>query len=263
MFNNNMGYGRKPAKRTMRKRRRTVRKPSKAIKRYVKAAIHRNIENKYFVDYAANQSISCAAVGAVSPTTLNLLPILNEGAEMGERLGNKVKLMGNYLNMYINILPYHAVTNTKHPINVRCWIVKYKLQNRNALSLNLNDWDNFFDVGTSTVGFQNNMLDMVLPVNKSQWIVYEERRFKLGVGAGSSSYGSSVTAYDDSSFNKLLKFHLAKHWRAPLDYQDSATSRPTNTNMFFVVQAVPSDGSVELGPLCELHYTQKFTYEDA
>lgn len=258
-----MPYARKSTKPAMRKRRRTTRRVSTATKKYVKAAIHRNIENKCFIDYAVNQSVVCAAVGVTSPTTLNLLPILAEGAEVGERVGNKVRLMGNYLNMFINIRPYNVATNTKHPINVRCWILKYKLQNRNAATLQLADWDQFFDLGTSTVGFQNNMLDMVLPVNKTQWIVYEERTFKLGVGAGSAQYGSSVTAYDDSSFNKHLKFHLGKHWKNHLDYQDESTSRPTNTNMFFVVQAVPSDGSSELGPLAELHYTQKFTYEDA
>lgn len=257
-----MPYVRKSRKPVMRKRRRTTRRVSAATKKYVKSAIHRNIENKHFTDYGANQSINVALVGAVQPTVLNFFPSLSEGAENGERLGNKVRMVGNFLNMYINILPYNAGTNTKYPLNVRCWIVKYKELNANA-TFALSDWNSFFTLGNSNLGFQGNMLDMILPVNKNKWIVYEERSFKLGLGQGSSSYGSSHAGYDNSSFNKHLKFQGAKHWKNSLNYTVSGTSLPTNTNLWFVVQVVPSDGSTEVGPLAEMHYTQHMTYEDA
>lgn len=236
---------------------------SKSVKTYVKSAIHRNIENKIKVGYAANNSIPTALAGATSPYQYNLLPVLNEGAEDGERIASKVKPMKNTFRAYVNLLPHNALTNPDFPIMVRCWIVKYKLQNRNAATMNLADFDAFFDTGTTAVGFQGNMLDMLLPVNKSQWIVYEERKFKLGVGQNAGGYSGGNNALDNSSFNRQIVFYCSKHWKTSLDYTDNTVDRPTNTSLFFVCQAVAANGTAVIGPTCEIHYTHRFEYEDA
>jgi len=257
-------YPRKSAKRSVSKYSRRSRKPSQAIKRYVKQAIHRNIENKILVSNAANQAIKTASVGTYEPYQFNLYPIVASGAEQGERQGLRIKPMMNKFHMYCNLLPHDATTNPVSPMMVRMWVVKYKEQSRNAAANTSGVFDSFFEQGNSTLGFQANMLDMILPVNKAKWVVYADKTFKLGVGQNAGGYSGGTNALDNSSFNKQVVFYCGRYWKNNLIYDDSISSRPGNTNLWLVVQAVPANGASGTTTTgVEIHYSHAFSFEDA
>jgi len=248
---------------TRRVRRRTV---PKAVKRYVKSAIHRNIENKEIVRRVINQALVTGLSGSVSPYTYSFLPDIPEGAEFGERVGNQVTPRMCSIKAQINLLPYQSSTNPFAPIMVRIWVVSYKLQNRNTVTLNLNDFDRFFEDGNDSIGFQGNMLDMMMPVNKHDWTVHTERKFKLGVSSNNtgSTYSNNTTAPDNGSFARSINLNVSKKLRAKLKYDDGSVTRPTNRNMYMVVQAVRMDGGTGTAlTSCEIHFSHRFVFEDA
>lgn len=259
------------AKRYSRKSRKPSRKPSrkfygvsKRVKSYVKKAIHSNIENKSKVTYLANQPVLTAETGVV-PFSINCIPPVAQGNEQGERVGNVIKPVANWIRGFVNLKPHNELTNPYMPIKVKMWLCSYKILNRNAATLNAADFDRFFEEGNNTVPFQGNMLDMLLPVNKMDWTVYETRTINLGSTSTSTAFTSAGFVYDNSRFSVPFSFNVQKHLKTKLTYDDLSSSRPTNRNMYVIVQAVSAEGSSggSLYTTCEVHYSHHFEFEDA
>lgn len=255
--------GRRPGGRKLRYRKR-YRKVPKGVKKYVKRAIHRNIENKILVSYLANQSITTAD-SDYQVASINLLPPIPKGSDQGERLGIRIKPMVNSIRGYINLKPHNSLTNPYTPVKVRLMVVSYKLQNRDSVALSLSDFARIFEAGNNTVPFQGNMLDMVLPVNKSDWIVYENRVISVGSTSGSSSVQGSGVIYDTSRFSVYFSFNVRKYCKQFLTFDDLSASRPTNRNLYLLIQPVSAEGSHGGGTYTpiEMHYVHRFEFEDA
>lgn len=255
---------RRPAGRRYRYRKGYRRAVPKRLKRYVKRAIHNNIENKIVVKNFANQSVTTADT-TFQVASINLLPDVPKGTEQGERLGIKIKPVVNSIRGFINMKPHNSLTNPYAPVKVRLMIVSYKLQNRNANTLQLSDFSRIFEAGNSTVGFQGNMLDMILPINKADWIIYENRVINVGIGSESSAFSGSGFTYDASRFSVPFSFNCVKHCKSFLTFDDTSSSRPTNRNLYMLIQPVSAEGSAGGGiytPI-EMHYSHRFEFEDA
>jgi len=264
-----MPYGkRKYTKRTMRRRRPAYRKRtsvSRATKKYVKRIVHSNIENKIIVVNQVNNSVTTALVGASIPFIINCIPNIPSGSDQGERQGVVVTPRAITVRGFINMKPHNSTTNPFAPIKVKMWLVSYKLQNRNTATLALGDFDRYFEAGNSSVGFQGNMLDMLLPINKSDWIVYATKTINLGTSSTSTAYTGSGFTYDASRFSVPFSFNVGKHLKQKIMYDDANASQPTNRNMSIIIQAVSAEGSSGGGAYttCEVHYSHKFEFEDA
>lgn len=264
------GSSRRPVRRMRPRRPRRVKRSSrtsvsKATKKYVKRAIHTSIENKVVVINQANNAITTALTGVQAPYSINCIPAINTGAEQGERQGVVITPRVCTLKGFINLRPYNATTNPYAPIKVKMWLASYKIFNRNAATLQLADFNRFFEAGNSTVGFQGNLLDMVLPHNKSDWIIYETRSINLGTTSTSASHSGAGVSYDASRFSVPFSINVGKHLKQKLNYDDTDASRPTNRNMFLFVQAVAAEGTNGGSTFipCEIHYSHRFEFEDA
>lgn len=256
-------YKRKYARKPIRKNKKP--RVTKTVKKYVRAAIHREIEDKIFTAFAANEPIPVAASGGTAPDQINLLPVLTQGVTASNRTGNQVKIRRSYLDMFFNLLPDNNNPNRQYPCMVKLWVVKYKPESvRSASGMADSYFNDFFRQGNSTSGFQGGMLDMVFKVNRDRWNVYATRTFKLGSGqnAGQASQGDSF--YDNSSFNRRIRLNLSNMWRSALKYEDSVSAFPNNTNLWLVVQCVRADGTVvnDGTSIIEMHYNLEITYED-
>lgn len=254
------------AKRPLRKR--VYRKKpvvSKAIKTYVKRTISANIEDKFWVEYGANNNIVTQSGGG-TPTHRQLLPSLTPGTLAGQRLGNEVKVKSAYIRGHINILPYNATTN---PGPVPIYVLMLLLQNKkaNVAMGSSNIGNDLFDIGNSAVGLQGNMLDMILPVNQQNWKQLARKKVKLGAGALSTNNPSSASSYDNSPFSIPFQFNYGKYLKK-LQYEDTGggfvQTIPVNTNITLLFQPVYAcgDTSSQL-TLCEYHYSIRMVYEDA
>jgi hypothetical protein len=251
-----------------RKRAKYIVSVPPAVRQYIKKEIHRNIENKEYTSYAINQTVSTALTGVQVPFQINLLPELGVGTGPGNRLGSQVQPVYGEVKGFVNLLPFNEVTNPFLNIYVKLYLIKWKQQTNQGANIGDSNLDDFFQSGpNTTVGFQGNMLDMLLPVNSEEFICYSTKTIKLGVGmtGAGHAYGNNQTPSDNSTYSAEFSMkYIPSVLKQKLTYDDSATERPINTNLRLFIQAVSSDGS---GPVArtpvEVHYAHTFKYEDA
>jgi len=257
-----MPYVRKPrAKKAKRSARKPIRKTRKmSLIKTIKSVISRQAENKCWFDYGINQSIVQASTSC--PVFRNLCPLLGQGTQKSQRVGNEVMVKSGYIRGHVNILQYNATTNPlAQPVYVKMWIVSCKTINTNAFSST--PFNEFFDILNSSAAFQANQLDIIWGVNKDQYTLHATKLIKVGVGYGAGTPNPPALAYyDNSSMTGSFYFNFGKHLKK-LKYDDS-DSIPTNRNLFFVIQAVNCDGSTgstSYSP-AEFHYSTEVHYED-
>lgn len=242
------------------------RKVSKSVKRYVKRAIHRSVENKEVINYAANIGLQGAQSGIATPNVVGLIPALGQGVTEVTRIGNQIKLVSGTIRGYVNILPYNAVTNpSPPPVWIKIWIVRHLGINGQVTSpATTLDWTNFFRGNATALGFQNNTLDLTLPINDAYWKVEMSKTFRIGAASYSSSGPVSSGAYfDNSPMSHSFYFNFGKKCKKIWKFNDTANSNlPTNENLYMVIQPVNADGSSTTVP-AEYHYTTLWKFEDA
>lgn len=237
------------------------RKVPKNIRSYVKRAIHNNLENKVYISYGNNLAVN--TITGSTPNAIYCLPNIGQGTGQGLRIGNEIKIRSAVIKGHVNLLPYNATTNPlTTPVMVKMWLCSAKnLNTPNALSLPIT---NFFEGGSSSIGFQANMLDMDLTVNKDYWTVYRTKKFELGATYASTGGQVGTGGYFDNS--KMLipfSFRFSKYYKSVLKFNDQDTNYPTNRNLWLITQAVYADGSSTSITPCELNYALRIEFEDA
>ena len=247
-------YRKKAISRRPRKyARRVYKKKSTTFANKVKAIIHRQAENKVYVDYGANQTIQTAS--ATNPTYKNLLPLISQGTGHGTRIGNEVSVRSAIVKGYVNLLPYNAATNPFFaPMQAKIWICSNKKLNTNDLTATSVS-TNFFELTGGVAGFQGNTLDMLLSPNKEYWTIHSTKTFELGL-----TTGINTSYQDNSKFTVPFYFNYGRHIKK-LKYDDGSTT-PINRNMFIIFQVVNADGSSSSVYPAEFHYTTRVEFED-
>jgi len=230
------------------------------IRKVVREEIQNAAERKIWISYAANVNINTAT--NVVPSWINLVPILSQGQGNSQRIGNEVRVVKGEVNLVINILPYNNITNTlSTPVRGRIWLCyprKYVTTNLGSTNIAAD----FFEVNNGNVGFQGNMLDMVLTPNKDSWAILEERIFDLGATSATSSGAVGTAGYFDNSKMSLpFSFDYGKYI-SKLHYDDGASAGPTNKSLFLVMQLVYADGSTNSVTPGEAHYNCRVEYTD-
>lgn len=250
-----------PKRKVIRVRKATNKLFTKRVKRIINA----QVERKMFVIYGANQTISTAS--GTSPTALNLMPQLSQGTQQEQRIGQQIKITRAWVKGFVNLLPYNVSTNPlSTPIWIKIWLVTAKLTNVSGFS-NTTAQTGFFEVGTDTVGFQGNMLDLAFPVNKDAFTVYKSKKINLGATYASGTGPVGTGGYfDNSKMSIPFYFNYGRHFKSQLKYNDDSASLngnyPYNRNCYLVFQAVYADGSTVTGPIAEYHYTNNVEYTD-
>lgn len=241
-------------------KRKTAKKPtiSKAVKTYVKKALDGEIEDKMTINYGINLGINGSAA---QPANVTLVPHIAQGLGKSQRTGNEIIVKKSYIKGYINILPYNSVTNPfTQPILVKLYVISSKVSNSSTLSTS-DVANTFFDTVNSNLGFQGNMLDLMLPVNTEKFRLHYSKVIKVGVANALSI--NSAGATDNSSFSVPFSFDLAKI-TGKLKFDDTTTA-PTNKNIWLLLQAVAPDGSTGVAPnqVAEFHFVHSISYQDA
>ena len=250
----NSGRGSK----TYRPLKKTYKK--KVTKQDIERAISRRLENKEYVDYASNSTVTMAgSTLPTAPTAVYLLPKLAQGLGQGARIGNEVHVRSGKVKLLMNCLG-NANTITGTPFKIRVWLLSSKADNTDVFSSTAHV--KFFNVGSGTVGFQSTPLDLLLPVNTTEYTVYMDKIFTLGLGMITST-NVNQNQPDNSSFQASCEFDWAPFFKQALVYDDNVIL-PTNRNLFMVFQAVRCDGAsgTEGTGITEIHWTNTVKYED-
>lgn len=246
---------------TMRKR---VGKTSRSFTKAVKRVIHRMAENKILSSYGANQTLNYAG-SITNPTYLNLTPTPSVGASVQQRIGNQIRVVKGRVNGFVNVRPYDGTQNTQPaPVMIKMWLCK-RVSYNNAVGgvPGTTDFSNFFQAGSTSVGFQSNMLDMTLRSNSEYWTVYARKTVTL-----QNSYYAGSTAPTTTILGSAYKVHapfsfsFANHLGL-CKYNDGSTY-PNNKELFLVFQPVYADGSSSVSTLnlAEVHYNIEWQFED-
>lgn len=254
----------------LRTKKRTM-KPrgvSMAVAKYVKKAIHRNIENKVinekhelnFAAYFANTDL---AVQTISPS-VTALPIL-QGTGQAERIGNTIKTRKLLLKYVLYPLPYQAtVTDQPQPQEVIIWIGY--LKNNRLKKPDALDFVEFFQNGNSVSPPYSNLWDISLPVNTDLFHICKTIRHKLGHAIYTDYIGIKPMSYfsnNDFKLNVSRSVDCTAYLNKTLKYVDGNTD--PDTGLYMWMTAVNSDGTISTFNVATvgMFYTLKYEYEDA
>lgn len=250
-------------KRARRPRARPYAKRTSSIARVVKKVLSRNLERKTWLSYNSNSNLATAST-TVAPAVSDLLPQILQGTGASQRIGNEVKITKAFIRGYVNLRPYDATLNPLPvPIYVKMWLVSYKLTNQPSFTTAAL-FSNFFQTNNSSVGFQANMLDTILEVNKEAWTVHKTKIVKIGTSSANSlNLPTNYAGYmDNSPMSAPFYFEFAKHLDK-LKYDDTVNNLCTNRNLFIIYQAVNANGETSTYIPAEIHASKVIHYTDA
>lgn len=270
----------KKAKRSMPYKRRAVRrtaKPSLAVKKYVKRAIHSQIENKSF-----SIEVAETLAAASNPTTFqagnivqltpsnatNSLYTIPQALGQGGRVGNIIHLRKATFKCIMYPQGYNVTSNpTPKPLDVGIWIFSFK---RGVAGLTVADaWNsfnaNFYGNGSSSNGTVNNMYDLVSDVNENVIQLHYKRIVKLGANSNIlQTGGSAAFANNDYKYNQILKISLSKYLPKRIVFNDT-DGNSTSKQVFMIVSPYNADGTTiaSTGFPLSMYYGLDLIYEDA
>lgn len=255
-------YTRKTTSRRLYKK--AIRRSNRKFALRVKRVIHRISEKKVQSVPIANNSINYASA-ALNPTILSLMPTPTVGTSVQQRIGNQIMVTKSTIRGFVNLLPYNATTNALvSPIKVKMWLCARSKSNRGVSGLPIaTDFANFFQSGSTSLGFQSNVLDMMLHSNKDYWTVYSTKQFELsyqigGINSNQSGYLQPPSGKVSVPFSFNLTKRLGK-----LKYNDDGLY-PTNKELYLVIQTVRADGQTDAAgtTYAEYHAVVEHRYED-
>jgi len=245
-------YARKPYKKRVYKKRKAT-KSTKAIKALIKKEVHIMAEDKKALPISSQVAISTpAAVGAL-PQTMQYTIIGNNGIDSqivqgvgeGGRVGNKITPRRLYLQGFINPLSTLTAGTTYNAIPMIARLVIYRAKdnlypmNYTVGTTTFNPWSQVFQNGNTTLAPNNSYYDMMYLINKDKYIVYKEKRFKVGTANPYQNNGVSSTpiinSNNDFKLNSNYKINLSKKLKK-LIYNDVDlvnTSHAMHCTIFF------------------------------
>lgn len=251
--------------RKMRSKYSGYKKVSPAVRRYVKKAISSNLENKVYIDYGFNQTLTTLSgtLASNTPGTIYLLPRPGQNVQQPGRIGNEIKIKSAVVKGRVNLLPYAALTNPlSTPVMVKMWVISFKTIN-SALIANCNT-TNFFETGSASAAFQGNIGDLFFTLNKDLITVHKTKTFELGATYASTGGQVGTGGYfDNSKMTMPFYFSYGNKFRGTLKYNDAVTNVCENRNCWLITQVVYADGTSAAVNPAEIHYNNRIEYEDA
>lgn len=231
---------------------------SKAVKRYVISKLDTNVENKLAVFQNTLTGISqstAATLGVVQ----NLLPVIQSGTEVCDRVGNKIRPKRL---MYVGNLSRSSVNPTATP-QMTCLVV-LRLRNtfdQPALSdMNLLKYQNT-SAGTTSMGgiYSVDYRTLLSPFNRDVFDIKLVKYFKIGNANGTGTLWANNDFKIQTSFNINLTKFIKKKWT----YANLTNNLPENDGLYAFWFAVNLDSSVPWANSINLDTISTITYEDA
>lgn len=249
----------------------TRKKSLTGLKKLVRREISRNIENKTFQYLGTGLDILPSNSPGFDANIIPCYPAagylaITQGLGQGQRIGNKIKIKKLKIDGVIFPQPYNAVSNlTPCPTQIKVWFF-YDKEEVNAVPAPATAAD-FFQFGSTAIGFQNEFFDHTMPVNTDRYRVLTSRIFKVGY----ASYSGTGTqpqqgnfASNDFKLNARLRVDLTKYVVKHCTYRDN-NSTPTTRGLYMMLQPVYANGNPITAATipAKMEYMMTVDYEDA
>jgi len=243
---------------------------------YVKKMIHGQLQNKLlnassfnFVYPAANAAFYSANVWNLTPYTnaTQGLGTLIQGTTEQDRLGNTIHPRYSKFNFIIAPAQYNVSTNSNpRPMEVRLMF----LRNKSSPTVRPSSLGDLFQLGASTYGPAGTLVDMIAFINKDNWQVFGDYRYKVGNQQIITNVNATLTAnsqaYSNNDFklNVMRRMTLRKGIPKTIKFDDAAAI-PDSAGLWAVLLFAPADGSTLVSTEAVLTATveQEFAFETA
>lgn len=260
-------------KKVIRKRVRRAPKlrVGKAIKAYVKKAIHKQAELKVASPLTGqNQAIRGYGFygGPTQLACYDITPVLTipQGTGDGQRIGDRIKVKTLNIKGYVNLDSSFAndAIYRKNPMYVKMFVGRRidTITDPNALT---GGFSKFLQAGPVSSPPTNLPPDMYRYVNKELYRVFATRMFKIGVSAPSNVPNDSAQWNNDFKFSKNFSVSLSKHIDV-VKYSDGGNV-PSNVAFYVWFLVCFANGSainnVDNNTPLEWHYDVNCTYYDS
>lgn len=271
-----MAYKRKTYKRKAPKRKysKYSRKYQKklSLKRVIKQVIHKTAETKCIQRYNLGQGILPSNAANFVSNIIELGPgstmLIGQGTGQGQRVGNKIQTVSHTFKGTICPAPWNATTHPDpRPMHIKMWVFYDKTDPIAAPNPIING---FYQNGDSVVGFANDLLDHVRPINTDRYCILATRMFKVGfsqyAGAATTTANQDAfQAYSNNDYKLSCNFsiNLTKHQIKQIRFNDT-NNEPTTRRMFCMWQPVDATGgTVSASSIpAVVQYAEDFRYKD-
>lgn len=261
-------------KRVIRKKRILKNKTSKpkvslSVKRYVKKAIHANVENKCVQIQGGN------SFGNVNESPdFNAYPMcplsgfwnIGQGVTQGTRIGNQIKPVKVFLNYVLRPTAYDATFNPVcRPTEVQLFLGYVK--SLPTLIPGGADVAQLFQAGAAVAAPVGNLRDIISIINSDYWVMKKRWTHKIGFADNAGTGGNAGVQFgsnNDFKLNVVKRLNITKHIPAMIQFNDAGLT-PTSRNLFFMYYAVAADGTTfgtTILPTA-IDFWVDFHYEDA
>lgn len=245
-----------------------------SVKSIVKRAIARNTENKTQQYFNLNRNLSSVGSGIDTANIINLgvgtaTLVVSQGPGQGQRIGNVIRT--KKLTFKGTLVPagYNDINNPQPtPLQVKMIIFYDKSQPNQAPNPYFNG--DFFQNGSATANFANDLVDLWRPVNTDRYRILASKTFKLGYAefTGVGAYSGAQQSQGNFSNNDFklscnFSFDLTKHYPKMVKFNDTA-GLPTTRGLYCLVLPVWANGGQGTPiNMANIQYMVSYQYEDA
>lgn len=173
-------------------------------------------------------------------------PILGNGIGQDQRIGDAVKIKGQYIDFLLTALDYDVTFNpTPKPQLVTVWVVKPKVRQVAGLAVQnvqIGTSANFYEnQANGDSGMAGTLLDLLRKPDKDNFQIISSRQYKIGY-SGNMNTTNQVTTFQNNDFKSFYKGRIkipAYNWK--VNRQEEPQAQP----IFLFVTCIPADGSTQ------------------
>lgn len=271
----------KPRQRKLKYNHRSV-KSVKDVKSIVRRVLSNNDETKMQLwSWTINPLCLQSATATLQHNYIVLNPsnatygsyTINRGTGSSEMIGNKIRLKSCFMNFVITLNAYNATTNPQmKPTYVRAYIFRYKKAPQNDPQVTnvcgTGASANFFDVGTSDIGFVGTLEDLNNKMNTDAYTYLGSRTWKLGNAIPQATSNNATPLYtfanNDFKMSAFGRWNVARYMPKTMIREDGVGTwmDPYCVCMFQVIAADGSTYGSGVQPI-KLNINLTLNYTDA
>ena len=263
-------------KRRGKARPRVARKPrapkvSKDVKKYVKATIHKNIENKC-VQYSQTYAFGGNPVTYPTLSYRRLTPgatsySIVQGLGQGDRIANKIRVMKVMFRYILLPISYDLILNpTPKPQEIQLYFCNLKGNQRTdpaAGTVGL-----LYQNGNSFAGPTGLLGDMIRPTNSDVWNIKKRVTHKVGYASAEgtgSQVGSQYFSNNDFKYNVKRSIDITSMFPKIINWSEDSITNPYSNALYLLAYSVNADNTSQLTDTSPAGITfwLDLTYEDA
>lgn len=264
-------YKKKPKAYKKKSYAKKVRRVS-SIKNIVKKTINRMTETKSQSYTSGNTMLPLhSAIDATFLNqTINLAPmsttlIIQQGTGEDERIGNNITTVKAQLKIAIFPVSYNATYNPNPKpqiIQLFLWKPRKNMSLGSAQAIADDTTGEFFQVGSSSEGFQSRYLDYQRPVNKDRLILFKKFVFKVGFQTGMGAAASPIGQYmanNDFKMNILKTINITKYLPKKVMFNDADNDSHSDP-LYMTICPFTADGSAPVANEYQNQYAYAIDY---